>query len=303
MSLPIHIENTADITTNDYDARERKESAKQFRTAIPAALFHNVAKRTVPSVLFGLNKLPSQRPTSLSPESPDSTQPGASLRLVLSPTPSIRMLTPDELKQVISDMSKSISKVERIDLSSLPSDWKREDHIDPSDECTLQRTYQERWNDRVVDALSILEDEPEIRPEENKMAMAYYLGDLPVGLITLSQNSPYGDVVQEVIPQIDEFVTHPLTQQGGEILLGRVIQMSVLMGGKGRCILYPLQNARAAYRAMGFKEVKHEKFASMMLLDPADSDRKWVKVEDTWKFHKSKDAKYVTALPNLGDAL
>jgi len=87
MSLPIHIENTADITTNDYDARERKESAKQFRTATPAALFPNVAKRTVPSVLFGLNKLPSQRPTSLSPESPDSTQPGASLRLVLSPTP------------------------------------------------------------------------------------------------------------------------------------------------------------------------------------------------------------------------
>lgn len=52
MSLPIHIENTADITTNDYDARERKESAKQFRTATPAALFPNVAKRTVPSVLF-----------------------------------------------------------------------------------------------------------------------------------------------------------------------------------------------------------------------------------------------------------
>jgi hypothetical protein len=286
------------------DDEEQKESVKKAsRAPIPSPLTGGLSARTVPGALIGFSKAASQLPASLSPQLADSTQPATSLRLTFSAVPAIRMLMPDELEQVASDMLKNISKVERIDLNSMPVGSAREDHIDPSDQCTPKRTYQERWNDRIVDALSILADEPEIRPEENKMAMAYFLGDLPVGLITLSRNSEYGDAINEIIPQVDEFVTHPLTQQCGEILLARVVQMSVLMGGKGRCILFPLQNARSAYRAMGFKDVVHEKFASMMLLDPADSDGKWVQVDEKWAFHKNPNAKYVTGLPNRDDTV
>jgi hypothetical protein len=305
MSSPSIIGRTGSTTLVSCDD-ERKESAKKPNpAATPGTSFGpGLGSKTVPSVLMPQTV---QRPrASSSPESPvlpHSAQQTASLRLSFSPTPPIDMLMPERLNQVVKDMSKSISMVGCIDLSSLPPDWKREDHIDKSDDRTPQRTYQERWNDRIIDALSILEDEPEIRSEENKMAMAYFLDDLPVGLITLSQNSAYGDVVQEIIPQVDEFVTHPLTQQAGEILLERVVKMSVLIGGKGRCILYPLNNARGAYRAMGFKNVDHEGFSSMMLLDPADSDSKWVKVGETWKFAKSKNAKYVTAQANVDHAV
>ncbi|MDR3573135.1 MAG: hypothetical protein P4L50_04700 [Anaerolineaceae bacterium] len=209
---------------------------------------------------------------------PLTGNPDATLILQWNANPPVKQLQPDAFAAAADEFDKNVRGLTFID--PLPP-FANED-VDAQDWCTPQRTYQERWNNRLTSTLTMLEEPLNIISSDRpKLGFAYFVDKTPVGLMAVSPNA------KSLL--ISDLVTHPLSEGVGACLIEQAVSTSMELGSEGKLELWSLdEDSERAYLKMGFRKI----IRNHMELDPSETD-KWIEQDGKWLIDNNRNRKYI----------
>jgi hypothetical protein len=150
----------------------------------------------------------------------------------------------------------------------------------------------EAWTMRLTASASVSRNHAFHTDVENCTNAAYFVGELPVGLMSFGKKRFAGG---QTYPWVHTIVTHPGSEGVGGALIEYVVN-SMKPPGQDVLRLSARESARPAYAAMGFKPVKGS--SAYMELNPKDSN-KWVENGGWLVLAKHAEKSYVNYLGSL----
>ena len=194
-----------------------------------------------------------------------------------SMNPPIRALEGEALRDAVDDFMASLLQP---DFGQVPG-------AQTSEYRPMRTPQLAAWNERLQDAEGIAEmimDEG----HEKRTQVGYFLGDIPVGFMSLSPPDTVGTALHPPAIDIHAIVTHPLTSGGGGALIEHAVNSSLDAGLGGVVRLSPMFGANPAYEAFGFAAVDH----NTMVLVPEGND-KWCTRDGRLRLLEHADKTYL----------